>query len=993
MANATDGAWGDVIEMGIMGIHQVLLGDGKVLYWGDNGLGSAFSNTQSFAIFDPTTGTHEIVTESFAIRMFCGAGVIIPGTDQVLIAGGNGAGQNDGKIFDASDEELTFNPDLEMDVGRFYPTLLSLPTGQLVIFGGNGGSGVATPEIFTLDEGWRSLTGATDPDVGTNWWYPKAWLSNKGEIIYIAIDGGGGLQNSGVNAAGTFEVMAMDPSGSGSIRQIGEVPFQMDVRSTAVMYDVGKVVIMDNVGDLWIMDINGDTPTFTFAANLPTDRENGDMTVMADGRILLNGGTEVGNSQNDDDAVFQSVIFDPFTGDVSFVDSESVLRTYHSSSLLLADGTIISSGGGGLNGLRDFQDAQIYTPDYLFDDDGSLADRPVISSAPSELIPGQTFVVTVDDASSIARFSFVKTGAVTHSINMESGRMDLDFDVISPTQIEVSLPDNPYVLGAGNWMLFAIDTDGVPSVAPIISVNPTLETFEPPTSGLNAEYFILDTEVTSLNQIDFTQAPDFEEDVSTINFNVGSGAVFDGGPVDDVAARYTGLFEVKASGSHEFFVASDDGAQLFIDGQLLVDNDGVQPTTTENASITLEAGTHSIEVIYFERGGSAVLDVDWAGPGFARRQLLVEEIELSSVETNGDVELAVSDVGDYILIPNGGEAIVLKEGGVPIGPDSFPGFAAIQAEENPAGGYRVLWEGFGRTEYTWDVDATGEFVAEIRRQDIFEVEFLFEADINGDGSVGAPAENPAIDSSDLTDDQGSAVRFDGANLLVGTSVSIVEVDGDAVASPGWQGWKDASNGGQISINTDGRVQFRDNDGDYATLALGQEVTTSLSYKVSDGSTKTVSFTVAGSFEAGPPAPPDAVADTSDPVGTSELRDAGGNVVKIDGPNVLANDTDPNGDPISIITIGGDTVTEDGWQGWRDASNGGQIAMNTDGRVQFRDVDFDFVNLALGASVETSLVYEISDGNGGTDPTSITFVINQDDTTADPEAIFGDDALL
>ncbi|MEM6826185.1 MAG: hypothetical protein AAF566_13845, partial [Pseudomonadota bacterium] len=291
------GQWGDVIDTGIMGIHQVLLGDGRVLYWGDNGDGNAFSGNQSYGIFDPKTGTHEVLSESYAVQMFCGAGVLIPGTDKILVSAGYSGGADDSRVFDLSEGGIINDPEYALSTGRFYPTMISLSTGQLVILGGNGGGGKATPEIFTLGEGWRTLDGATDADIGANWWYPDAWVNKKGEVLYIAV--GAGNQNGGTNAAGTFEVMALDPEGDGSIRQVAEVPFQMDVRSSAAMYDVGKVVIMDHVGDLWIMDINGDTPTFTFAADLPGDRENGDMTVLADGRVLLNGGSRTGNSQSD----------------------------------------------------------------------------------------------------------------------------------------------------------------------------------------------------------------------------------------------------------------------------------------------------------------------------------------------------------------------------------------------------------------------------------------------------------------------------------------------------------------------------------------------------------------------------------------------------------------------------------------------------------------------------------------------------------------------
>ena len=1009
MAVSTDGEWGEVIDTGIMGIHQVLLGDGRVLYWGDDGAGAAFSNTQQFGIYDPTTGDYEIVTESYVVRMFCGAGVIIPGTDQVLIAGGNGIGENDGKVFDASDETLDNIDQYIMADGRFYPTMVSLSTGQLVILGGSSGGGVGTPEIFTPGEGWKQLDGAFDPDVQANWWYPKAWVNAEGEILYIALSAGN--QNTGTGAAGTFEVMALDVSGDGSIRQVAEVPFQMDVRSTAVMYDVGKVVIMDHTGDLWTMDINGATPTFTFAADLPTDRENGDMTVMADGRILLNGGTTIGNSQNDADAVFQSIIYDPFTGEVTFVDSEDVLRTYHSSSILLADGTIMSSGGGGLGGLRNFQDAQIYSPDYLFNDDGTLADRPVISVAPDQVVPGESFVVTVDDAGTIARMSFVKTGAVTHSTNMESGRMDLEFSVLSPTQIEVTLPDNPHVVGAGNWMLFAIDNDGVPSEAPIISVNPTIEPYEHRDGALLAEYYTLDTPIATLADINFDDTPDFQEDVRILNINTINGSAFEGGPSDQFAVRYTGEFETDVTGSYTFYLTSDDGSRLFIDGQEIIANDGLHAAVEISNTVSLAAGTHTIEVRYFENAGGAVLDLDWAGPGFGRTQMeFVDDAPDAVDDDNGPISASdLSDAngavvkinGENVLAndtdANGDSLTIVAVDGVSVTSSGWQGWR----DASNGGQISVNTDGrvqFRDREGDFDSLPDGELADTSITYTVSNGSSTSQATITftveGEAIVGQNIAPDAVDdvsgpilASELSDAGGAVLKIKGTNVLQndsdanGDSLSIVDVNGTPVTTSGWQGWRDASNGGQISLHSDGRVQFRDRDGDFDSLPLGQQVSTSITYTVSDGnggtSQATVAFVIEGEAVVGPNVDPVAEDDFFGPVASSDLTDGNGNVVKINGTNVLDNDTDANGDDLDIVAIDGEAVTGSGWQGWRDASTGGQIVLNTDGRVQFRDVEFEFSDLAPGETVDTSLDYTVSDGNGGTDTATVTFTIAED----------------
>ncbi|MEO1025506.1 MAG: Ig-like domain-containing protein, partial [Pseudomonadota bacterium] len=296
---------------------------------------------------------------------------------------------------------------------------------------------------------------------------------------------------------------------------------------------------------------------------------------------------------------------------------------------------------------------------------------------------------------------------------------------------------------------------------------------------------------------------------------------------------------------------------------------------------------------------------------------------------------------------------------------------------------------------------TADFVAS---GGVTTIKFIFDGDGSGDididnvslvevinqDPVAVDDTEGAILASALVD----GVRIDGTNVLQNDSdpdadpLSIAAVNGAPVVSPGWQGWRDADNGGQIVLNTDGRVQFRDIDGDFAQLQVGQQVATSITYEVSDGNggtdTATITFLVEGTAPVGNVAPV-AADDQNDPVLASDLPGA-----RIDGNNLLANDTDANGDALSITAIGGEAVTSPGWQGWRDAVGGGQISINTDGRVQFRDIDGDFDQLQVGQQAEASTTYEISDGNGGTDTATVTFLVDGTAPTSNVAPIAVDD---
>ncbi len=63
---------------------------------------------------------------------------------------------------------------------------------------------------------------------------------------------------------------------------------------------------------------------------------------------------------------------------------------------------------------------------------------------------------------------------------------------------------------------------------------------------------------------------------------------------------YEGKFFTSRGGEHRFETLSDDGSQVFIDGQLVVNNDGRHPPKSAQGAISIPAGKHSIRVSYFQ---------------------------------------------------------------------------------------------------------------------------------------------------------------------------------------------------------------------------------------------------------------------------------------------------------------------------------------------------------------------------------------------------------
>lgn len=137
---------------------------------------------------------------------------------------------------------------------------------------------------------------------------------------------------------------------------------------------------------------------------------------------------------------------------------------------------------------------------------------------------------------------------------------------------------------------------------------------DPPTgaatgTGLYGEYF---------NTIDLKQRKATRTD-ATINFDWGAGTPHPEIDADTFSIRWTGWIQPKVSGIHSFQMTSDDGARLWVDGDLVIDN-WISPNLTERTgTIRLQAGKkYDIKLEYFEDGGLALVKLSWSASGLTK---------------------------------------------------------------------------------------------------------------------------------------------------------------------------------------------------------------------------------------------------------------------------------------------------------------------------------------------------------------------------------------
>jgi hypothetical protein len=84
------------------------------------------------------------------------------------------------------------------------------------------------------------------------------------------------------------------------------------------------------------------------------------------------------------------------------------------------------------------------------------------------------------------------------------------------------------------------------------------------------------------------------------------------------AVRWTGLVTLPTAGTWGFCVESDDGARLWIDGLKLVDRWFAGPAAIKACGTAgLSAGTHTVQLDYFQDGGPCGVKLSWTPPGGA----------------------------------------------------------------------------------------------------------------------------------------------------------------------------------------------------------------------------------------------------------------------------------------------------------------------------------------------------------------------------------------
>jgi galactose oxidase len=256
----------------------------------------------------------------------------------------------------------------------------------------------------------------------------------------------------------------LDTSGTGAWTQVARPVHPGRDYGPAVLYGEGKVAMIGGdsppTAEVEVIDLGASPPTWRLVARMSAARRQHNGTLLPDGRVFVNGGSG-GAAFNDETApILHSEVWDPAANRWTTWASEAVYRGYHSASILLPDGRVLSTGGRGAQ----YYSRQIFSPPYLF-----RGSRPVITAAPDAVALDEPFAVETPDAARVRRVTMIRLGSVTHSFDWEQRFLELPF-TSSAGRLTVTSPRNNRVAPPGYYMLFVLRDDGVPSRAHILQI-------------------------------------------------------------------------------------------------------------------------------------------------------------------------------------------------------------------------------------------------------------------------------------------------------------------------------------------------------------------------------------------------------------------------------------------------------------------------------------------------------------------------------------------
>ena len=482
------GRWSSSFVIPVVGVSAILLHTGKVMFWsydpvnyhnpkkGNDGVGY---------IWNPLTRAGYNIPPPENI--WC-AGHTILSDGRVYVAGGNlrypdgnappGQGSWQGTL-----TNYTFNPHQEtwakqpdMVRGRWYPTVTKLADNRVVITSGideTGSNAINNVvEVFTPDPNINGIGRVNAVGLhNSSGLYPLQFVLPSGQMLEAgpSADSSFQLNPATWNWTGLPRMMSDHYYlGSGASYTDASVSPNRQLVMVAGGYTYNPPLVNAPVAvNEWL---DGFNPALGWKAypQFQTARHNHNTVMLPDGAMLTVGGNRGVYGYEEPELsseLYSKPAGDP-TGTWNKVAPHTIQADYHSTAILLPDATVLlSQDDMDSSAAAAFQHkAQVYSPPYLF-----KGAQPVITSVPASARYGQTFQVLTNR--SVTRGAvLVAPASTTHGNDMHQRVIKVQTQQRT-NGLNVTIPASSALVPPGHYMLFVVDSAGIPSVARFVHIS------------------------------------------------------------------------------------------------------------------------------------------------------------------------------------------------------------------------------------------------------------------------------------------------------------------------------------------------------------------------------------------------------------------------------------------------------------------------------------------------------------------------------------------
>jgi hypothetical protein len=401
-------------------------------------------------------------------------GLIGPGSNSLLYGVGtpmtlqkqNFFGSKDAYIFDVKTER--FVKVNSMNYARWYPTLAEMGNGMVMTMSGLNDQGqvAMNSEVFNPGNG----TWAQGPYRGFPT-YPSTFLTESGQLFFTGSNSGYGPSTAAWRTPGFWNVK------TNVFKPVPGIKDQNDLETSAsvLLPPAQKQTIMvmggggvgqsnSSTARTALIDVAAPNPRWVSGPSLAQPTRYPITVLLPNDQVLVTGGARYYRGMHGSDN-HDTRIYHVATNTFSWAANSITGRDYHSGGLLLPNGSVLTLGGNPLYGnAQDTepqtfnQEIDVYFPPYLFQ-----GTRPDIERAPAVLQPGHSYLIKVTQASGISYLRLMRPDNPTHVTDVNERSIGIGFERAAGGYLKITIPADGNLVPPSYYMLFAINSKGVPS--------------------------------------------------------------------------------------------------------------------------------------------------------------------------------------------------------------------------------------------------------------------------------------------------------------------------------------------------------------------------------------------------------------------------------------------------------------------------------------------------------------------------------------------------